>query len=110
MANMLVGFALYGSVYLLPQYLGQTQGYNSEQIGSVMAWTGLPQLLLIPFVPMLMGRFDVRLIVVLGLSVFGGSFLMNIHMSPDYGGDHVWVSNIIPASRQALVIAPISGI
>src|SRR3979411_3048554 len=30
MANMLLGFALYGSVYLLPQYLGQTQGYNSE--------------------------------------------------------------------------------
>ena len=51
LANMLVGFALYGSVYLLPQYLGQAQGYNAEQIGAVMAWTGLPQLLIIPFVP-----------------------------------------------------------
>jgi len=110
MANMLVGFALYGSVYLLPQYLGQTQGYNSEQIGSVMAWTGLPQLLLIPFVPMLMGRFDVRLIVILGLSVFGGSFLLNIHMSPDYAGDQFWIPNIVRASGQALVMAPMSGI
>ncbi len=45
---------------LLPHYLGQTQGYNSEQIGTVMAWTGLPQLLIIPLVPLLMGRFDVR--------------------------------------------------
>jgi len=95
---------------LLPQYLGQTQGYNSEQIGSVMAWTGLPQLLLIPFVPMLMGRFDVRLIVILGLSVFGGSFLMNIHMSPDYAGDQFWIPNIVRASGQALVMAPMSGI
>ena len=62
LANMLVGFALFGSVYVLPQYLGQVQGYNAEQIGNVLAWTGLPQLLLIPLVPLLMKRFDVRYI------------------------------------------------
>ena len=110
LANMLVGFALYGSVFLLPQYLGQTQGYNSEQIGAVMAWTGLPQLILIPFVPVLMGRFDVRLIVILGLSVFGGSFLLNMHMSPDYAGDQFWIPNIIRAAGQALVMGPMSAI
>ena len=36
------------------------QGYNAEQIGEVLAWTGLPQLLLIPLVPRLMKRFDAR--------------------------------------------------
>ena len=41
----MVGFALFGSVYILPAYLGQAQGYNAEQIGEVLAWTGLPQLL-----------------------------------------------------------------
>jgi MFS transporter, DHA2 family, multidrug resistance protein len=109
-AGLLVGFALYGSVYLLPQYLGQAQGYNSEQIGSVMAWTGLPQLLIIPFVPLLMGRFDVRHIVILGLCVFGGSFLMNLHMSADYAGDQFWVPNMIRAAGQALVMGPMTGI
>jgi hypothetical protein len=29
-------------VYVLPQYLGQVQRYNAEQIGNVLAWTGLP--------------------------------------------------------------------
>ena len=29
-----VGFALFGSVYLLPAYLGQVQHYNAEQIGA----------------------------------------------------------------------------
>ncbi len=62
----LVGFALFGSVYLLPAYLGQVQGYNAEQIGAVMAWTGLPQLLLIPLVPKLMQRFDIRYIAFAG--------------------------------------------
>ena len=43
---------------LLPSYLSQTQGYNAQQVGEVLAWTGLPQLVLIPLVPRLMQRFD----------------------------------------------------
>ena len=58
LANFLLGVALYGSVFILPLYLSRIQGYNSEQIGMVLAWTGLPQLVLIPLVPRLMKRFD----------------------------------------------------
>ena len=61
LANFLLGVALYGSVFILPVYLARIQGYNSEQIGMVLAWTGLPQLVLIPLVPRLMQRFDARL-------------------------------------------------
>ena len=43
------------------------QRYNAEQIGDVLAWTGLPQLLLIPLVPMLMKRFDARYIAFAGI-------------------------------------------
>jgi DHA2 family multidrug resistance protein len=50
--NFLLGFALYGSAYLQPQYLAVAQGFDSEQAGEVIAWTGLPQLLLIPLVPL----------------------------------------------------------
>ena len=64
---MLLGFALYGSAYLLPQYLAVAQGFNSEQIGEVMAWTGVPQLLIIPLVPLLMRRIDPALLVGVGL-------------------------------------------
>jgi DHA2 family multidrug resistance protein len=56
LGNFLLGFALYGSAYLLPQYLAVAQGFDSEQAGEVMAWTGLPQLLVIPLVPLLMKR------------------------------------------------------
>src|SRR5258708_5345589 len=63
LANFLMGVALYGSVFILPQYLAHIQGYNSEQIGMVLAWTGLPQLVLIPLVPLLMKQFDARLVV-----------------------------------------------
>ena len=77
-AAVFLGFALFGSVYLLPAYLGQVQRYNAEQIGNVLAWTGLPQLLLIPLVPKLMQRIDPRYIAVTGLLLFAASSFMNI--------------------------------
>jgi len=86
-SSIFLGFALFGTVYLLPAYLGQVQGYNAEQIGTVLAWTGLPQLLLIPLVPKLMQRFDIRYIAFAGLALFALSAFMNIEMSLDYSGD-----------------------
>jgi MFS transporter, DHA2 family, multidrug resistance protein len=110
LANILVGFALYGSVYVLPQYLGQVHDYNAEQIGSVMAWIGLPQLLIIPFVPTLMARFEPRVLVAIGLSIFAGSCLMNIHLSSDFAGDQLFWPNVVRAIGQALVLAPLTSI
>jgi len=109
-ANILVGFALFGSVYVLPQYLGQVQGYNAEQIGEVLAWTGLPQLLLIPLVPRLMKAVDVRYIAFAGIALFAASCFMNVGMSLDYSGDQFFLPNIVRAVGQAMVITPLSAI
>ncbi|WP_213771953.1 MDR family MFS transporter [Bradyrhizobium sp. dw_78] len=109
-AMTLLGFALFGSVYLLPAYLGQAQGYNAEQIGSVMAWTGLPQLILIPLVPKLMQRFDTRYIAFVGLMIFAYSCFMNTAMSPDYAGDQLWIPNIVRAIGQAMVLTPLTSV
>jgi MFS transporter, DHA2 family, multidrug resistance protein len=109
-AVTLLGFALFGSVYILPAYLGQAQGYNSEQIGAVLAWTGLPQLLLIPLVPKLMQRFDTRYIAITGLLIFAYSCFMNTAMSPDYAGDQLWIPNIVRAIGQAMVLTPLTSV
>jgi DHA2 family multidrug resistance protein len=109
-AMTLVGFALFGSVYILPAYLGQAQGYNAEQIGAVLAWTGLPQLLLIPLVPKLMQRFDTRYIAFTGLMIFAYSCFMNTAMSLDYAGDQLWIPNIVRAIGQAMVLTPLTSV
>src|ERR1700731_4180283 len=44
----LLGFALYGSGYLLPQYLAVTQGFDAEQRGRVVAWIGPAPLGVVP--------------------------------------------------------------
>ncbi|MBH5397097.1 DHA2 family efflux MFS transporter permease subunit [Bradyrhizobium sp. CNPSo 4010] len=110
LAGVFIGFALFGSIYLLPAYLGQVQRYNAEQIGTVLAWTGLPQLLLIPLVPKLMQRFDIRLIAFAGTAVFAASSFLNMAMSPDYSGDQFLIPNIVRAVGQALLLTPLSAI
>ena len=110
LANFLLGVALYGSVFILPVYLSRIQGYNAEQIGMVLAWTGLPQLLLIPLVPRLMRRFDARLIIGVGFALFAASNFMNIFMTTDYAADQLFWPNIVRAIGQALVFAPLSAV
>jgi DHA2 family multidrug resistance protein len=110
MGNFLLGFALYGSAYLLPQYLAVTQGFDSQQAGEVIAWTGLPQLLLIPLLPRLMKRLDARWLVGVGLLVFAASCFMNIELDRNYGGQQLLWPNIVRAIGQALVMTPLSAI
>lgn len=108
LANFLLGIALYGSVFILPVYLSRIQGYNAEQIGMVLAWTGLPQLLLIPLVPQLMKRFDPRLLIGAGFALFAVSNFMNIYMTADYASDQLLWPNVVRAVGQALILTPLS--
>ena len=110
LSNFLLGFALYGSAYLLPQYLANAQGFDAEQSGQVMAWTGLPQLVIIPFVPLLMKRIDSRLLVSVGLTIFAASCFMNLYLDADYAAPQLLIPDITRAFGQALVMTPLFAI
>jgi DHA2 family multidrug resistance protein len=108
--QVFVGVALFGSVYILPQYLGQVQRYNAQRIGEVLAWTGLPQLALIPLVPLLMKRFDIRLVTATGILLFAASSFLNLTLSLNDAGDQFFYPNIVRAVGQALTLTPLSAI
>jgi MFS transporter, DHA2 family, multidrug resistance protein len=108
--NFLLGAGLYGSVFLLPQYLEQVQQYSAKQTGEAMILIGLPQLLVFPIVPRLMQRFDLRLLVFYGVLVFGGSCFLNIYMDPHFGGPQFQIANLIRALGQPFTIVPLSAI
>lgn len=108
--NLALGLGLYGSVYILPLYLAQVQNYNPLQIGQVIIWAGMPQLLIVPMVPKLMQRFDTRLMIAVGTSLFAVSCFMNSDMTHDTGMDQLRWSQIVRAMGQPLVIVPLSSI
>jgi MFS transporter, DHA2 family, multidrug resistance protein len=106
----LLGASLYGSVFLLPEYLEQVQNYSASQTGEAMVLIGLPQLLIFPFVPRLMKAFDLRLIVFAGALIFGSSCFLNIYMNPDFGGPQFQIGNVIRALGQPFTIVPLSAV
>jgi DHA2 family multidrug resistance protein len=110
LAMLFIGMAVYGSVFVLPAYLGQVQGYDARQIGIVLAWTGLPQLLLIPLVPWLMRCIDARWLVIAGLGLFAASNFMNVALTVDVAGDQLLLPNIVRALGQALVLTPLTAL
>ena len=110
LSNFLFGFALYGAAYLLPQYLAVAQGFDAQQIGAVMAWTGLPQLVIIPFMPLLMRRIDARRLVVVGFVVYAASCFMNLHLDANYAAPQLFWPDVTRAFGVAMVLTPLSSI
>ncbi len=108
--NMLLGFALYGSVYLLPSYLLSVQKYSAFQSGESMVSVGLPQLLIFPAIPLLMKKVDLRMLVSVGMAVFSLSCFLNTSMSLDFSGDQFLFTNVIRALGQPFTIIPLSGL
>jgi DHA2 family multidrug resistance protein len=105
-----LGLGLYGTVYLVPLYLAQVQHYSALEIGETLMWVGIPQLFIIPFMPILMRLIDVRLLVGFGLLLFGSSCLMNSYMDKDFAMDQFRTSNIVRAIGQPLIFIPLLSV
>ncbi|MHC5728738.1 MAG: MFS transporter, partial [Nostoc sp.] len=108
--NVSLGIGLYGSIYILPLYLAQIQQYNALQIGEVLIWAGIPQLFIIPLIPKLMQRIDVRLMVAVGVTLFSISAFMNSGMTNQTGLDQLRWSQFVRAMGQPLIMVPLSSI
>jgi DHA2 family multidrug resistance protein len=84
--SLVVGGALYGLLYLIPQYLANVPGYNPEQSGYIAMISGVPTLMLMPVFPLAVRLIDVRLAVAMGLGFYGISCMLNSHLTPDIAG------------------------
>ncbi|HEY0208844.1 MDR family MFS transporter [Acerihabitans sp.] len=87
---MAVGMILFGVMYMIPQFLSAIAGYNTEQAGYVVLLSGVPTLLLMPAMPWLMQKVDVRILVLAGLSCFALACYVNMNLtSQSVGMDFV---------------------
>ena len=108
--NVVLGGAMYGSIFLLPLYLGSIQGYSASDIGATLIWGGIPQLFVMPLLPWFMKRFDARWLISFGLVMFGLSCLLNTGMSADFAHDQLQVSLFIRALGQPFILVPVSAV
>ncbi len=103
-----LGAVSFGSIYIIPVYCAQIQGYNAQQIGYVVMWSGLPQLLLFPMMPLIMRTFDARLLVVTGTLFFIASCWINVGLTHDVGADQLILPQLLRAIGQPLFTIPLS--
>ncbi|WP_247886743.1 DHA2 family efflux MFS transporter permease subunit [Azospirillum sp. SYSU D00513] len=75
--SFIIGVGLYGAVYLQPLFLARVRGYNSLQIGTVMFVTGIFQFLSAPLAGMLSKKLDLRIMLAMGLMLFGAGVWLN---------------------------------
>ena len=101
---------MYGWLYVVPVYLARIQGYNAQQIGGVLIWIGLPQLVILPIIPRVMKVVDPRLLVVAGFILFIAGSLMAANLSGNFSGPQFIYSSLVRATAQSLVMTPLSSI
>ena len=106
--QMVVGAVSLGSTYVIPLYCAQIQGYNAEQIGYVVMWSGIPQLFVFPLMPFLMRRVDPRLLVAAGTLLFAYSCWLNVNLTHDVGMDQLILPQLLRAAGQPLFAIPLS--
>jgi DHA2 family multidrug resistance protein len=83
-----LGVVLYGTSYAIPQFLAAIADYNALQSGKVVLLSGIPSILLMPFVPLLLRHVDIRIAVAFGMGIMGLSAWMESGLTLDStGGD-----------------------
>lgn len=104
--SFLLGVGLYGSVYLMPVFLGYVRGYGPLDIGQVMLVTGLAQLVTAPIVVQLERRFDARWLTASGFALFGVGLAMSTFQTPQAGFDEMLWPQIVRGSAIMLCLLP----
>jgi DHA2 family multidrug resistance protein len=100
-----LGFVLYGSILLVPIFLQTLLGYPALDAGIAMAPRGLGSFLMMPLVGTVLGRFDPRKVLAVGLVGASGTLyaLSRLNLYAGYW-DIFWPQFILGASLAMLFV------
>ena len=76
-----IGMVIYGTSYVIPQFLSQIADYNSLQSGEIVLLSGLPMMAMVPFLPRLMRLIDLRVAVIFGMMLLAISAYMETDLT-----------------------------
>lgn len=81
-----LGMVMYGSTYVIPQFLAVISDYNALQTGLVIFWMGVPAFLLMPVLPFMIRRIDIRIAVGAGMLLMAVSCFVSTSLTAESGG------------------------
>ena len=104
--NLVLGFGIFSSTYLVPVFLGRVRGYDSLQIGTTVVVVGLAQILSVPVASRLSQKIDMRVMITVGLSLFAASLWLTSAITPDWGFGALLAPQILRGFATMLCIVP----
>ena len=99
--GLLIGAVLYGTSYVIPQFLSAIAGYNAEQAGAIVFLSGIPAGMMMPLFPLLVARIDLRAAVMLGMLLMAGSCWFDTTLTAQSDGSEFVVSQLMRGLGQA---------
>ncbi len=105
-----LGFTLYGTTILIPQFVQTLLGYTAELAGLVLSPAGLMMMCMMPVVGILSGKVDPRKLLAYGFTMLTLSLLWmaNLNLQLSYG--QLVFMRIFQASGLAFMFIPINTI
>lgn len=86
----ILGGSMFGTSYVIPQFLAGVANYNALQAGQIVFLTGVPAMMMMPLFPILLKRVDIRVLVGTGMILLAASCYIDIELtSESRGGDFV---------------------
>ncbi len=104
--SFLLGIGLYGSVYLMPVFLGFVRGHDSLEIGTIMLVTGLAQLATAPIAVQLERRIDARLLTAAGFALFAVGLALSAFQTRQSDFDDMLWPQILRGAAIMLCLLP----
>jgi MFS transporter, DHA2 family, multidrug resistance protein len=104
--NLVLGFGVYASNYLIPVYLGRVRGYDSLQIGLTVFVTGVAQVASVFVGARLSQRVDPRLLISVGLPLFAASQWASSYVTPEWGFGQWLLPQVLRGFSMMLCIVP----
>jgi DHA2 family multidrug resistance protein len=104
--NLVIGFGIYASTYLIPVYLGRVRGFNSLQIGTTVFVVGIAQVISVVIAARLSQRVDQRYLISVGLSLFAFSLWLTSHLNSEWGFWELLIPQMVRGLSLMLCIVP----
>jgi DHA2 family multidrug resistance protein len=92
---ILLGMVIYGTSYVIPQFLANIAHYNALQAGQIVLLSGVPMILLMPFMPWIIRNVPIHAAVLFGMALLALSAYMETGLTTQSTGSDFAVSQLI---------------
>lgn len=92
---LVLGSVMFGTAYVIPQFLAGVANYNALQAGKIVFLSGIPAMMMMPLFPILISRVDLRLIVGTGMILLALSCYLDVTLTAESRGDDFVLTQLL---------------